>query len=64
MGGGVSNMSCLDFWLELSGPRFLCTVRTLGIKIAQKPYIVWSLGRKALKYESLDPEGYRILRGG
>ena len=28
---------------------------TLGIKIAQKPYIVWSLGPKALIYESLDP---------
>ena len=30
----------------LSGP---------GLKIAQKPYIVWSLGPKALKYESLEP---------
>ena len=27
----------------------------LGIKIAQKPYIVWSLGPKALIYESLEP---------
>ena len=27
---------------------------TLGIKIAQMPYIVWSLGPKALTYESLD----------
>ena len=27
---------------------------TLGIKIAQKPYIVWSLGPTALIYESLD----------
>ena len=27
----------------------------LGIKIAQKPYIVWSLVPKALIYESLDP---------
>ena len=26
---------------------------TLGIKTAQKPYIVWSLGPKALIYESL-----------
>ena len=26
----------------------------LGIKTAQKPYIVWSLGPKALIYESLD----------
>ena len=32
---------------------------TLGIKIAQKPYIVWSLGPKALIYESLDPYGYK-----
>ena len=28
---------------------------TLRIKTAQKPYIVWSLGPKALVYESLDP---------
>ena len=28
---------------------------TLGIKIAQKPYIARSLGPKALIYESLDP---------
>ena len=27
---------------------------SLGIKTAQKPYIVWSLGPKALIYESLD----------
>ena len=30
----------------------------LGIKRAQKPYIVWSLGPEALIYESLDPEGW------
>ena len=30
-------------------------ILTLGIKIVQKPYIVWSLGPKALIYESLDP---------
>ena len=29
--------------------------KTLGIKIAQKPYVVWSLGPKALVYESLEP---------
>ena len=28
---------------------------TLRLKIAQKPHIVWSLGPKALKYESLEP---------
>ena len=28
---------------------------SLGIKIAQKPYIVWSLGPKASIHESLDP---------
>ena len=28
---------------------------TLRLKVAQKPYIVWSLGPKALKYESLEP---------
>ena len=27
---------------------------TLTLKIAQKPYIVWSLGPKAIKYESLE----------
>ena len=27
---------------------------SLGINIAQKPYMVWSLGPKALIYESLD----------
>ena len=27
----------------------------LGIKIAQKPYTVWSLGPKALIYEFLEP---------
>ena len=30
---------------------------TLGIKTAQKPYMVWSLGPKALIYESLDSSG-------
>ena len=30
---------------------------TLRLKIAQKPYIVWSLGPEALKYESLEPKG-------
>ena len=30
---------------------------TLSIKIAQKPYIIGSLGPKALKYESLDAKG-------
>ena len=28
---------------------------TLRLKIAQKLYVLWSLGRKALKYESLEP---------
>ena len=28
---------------------------TLRLKMAQKPYIIWSLGPKALKYESLEP---------
>ena len=31
--------------------------KTLRLKIAQKPYIAWSLGPKALKYESLEPKG-------
>ena len=33
---------------------------TLSIKIAQKPYIIGSLGPKALKYESFDAKGYRV----
>ena len=31
--------------------------QTLCIKIAQKPYIIGSLGPKALKYESFDAKG-------
>ena len=31
------------------------SILTLRLKIAQKPYVVWSLGPKALKYESLEP---------
>ena len=30
---------------------------SFSIKIAQKPYIVGSLGPKALRYESLEPLG-------
>ena len=30
---------------------------TLSIKIAQKPYIIGSLGPKALKYESFEGKG-------
>ena len=33
---------------------------TLRLKIAQKLYIVWSLGPKALNYESLEPKGYDL----
>ena len=32
-------------------------VLTLSIKIAQKPYIIGSLGPKALKYESFEGKG-------
>ena len=35
---------------------------TLGIKIAQKPDIVWSLGPKALIYESLVFLGLKVLK--
>ena len=28
---------------------------SLGLKMAQNPYILWSLGPKALKYASLEP---------
>ena len=36
--------------------RNLFETLALGIGIAQKPYAVWSLGTKALIYESLDSE--------
>ena len=29
----------------------------LRLKIAQKPYVMWSLGPRSLKYESLEPQG-------
>ena len=35
----------------------------LRLKIAQKPCIVWSLGPKALYYESLEPSGKGPFRG-
>ena len=40
-----------------------CTGRSLSLrlKMAQEPYIIWSLGPKASKYESLEPEGYIIV---
>ena len=34
---------------------------TLRLKVAQKPYIVWSLGPKALRYESLEPLGLGFI---
>ena len=37
-----------------------CQDPTLSIKIAQKPYIIGSLGPKALKYESFDAKGHMI----
>ena len=41
--------------LEWGGGRFgFQSLKTLGIKTAQQPYIVGSLGPKALIYESLD----------
>ena len=33
---------------------------TLRLKIAQKPFVIWSLGPKTSKYESLEPEGNGI----
>ena len=38
------------------------STETLRLKIAQKPYIVWSLGPKASKYESLEPKGKSLGR--
>ncbi|CAE7718508.1 unnamed protein product [Symbiodinium microadriaticum] len=40
---------------EFSRLRRNSSVHTLRLKIAQKPYMAWSLGPKALKYESLEP---------
>ena len=40
--------------------RVLDRANTLSIKIAQKPYIIGSLGPKALKYESFDAKGYAV----
>ena len=38
-------------------PDVLCRSITLRLRIAQKPYIVWSLGPKALEHEFLEPKG-------
>ena len=43
-GWGVEDDSC-------SG----CRSVALGLETAPKPYMMWSLGPKALKYESLEP---------
>ena len=41
-----------------AGPELRITqTLTLRLKIAEKPYIVWSLGPIALKYGSLEPYG-------
>ena len=37
--------------------RTFVIAQTLGLKIAEKPYIIGSLGPKALKYESFDAKG-------
>ena len=34
---------------------------TLGLKIAQKPAIVWPLSPKALNFESLEPKGWGFI---
>ena len=50
----------LDLFIhtKVSKPRNLYVEYTLSIKIAQKPYIIVSLGPKALKYESFEGKGY------
>ena len=40
----------------VNGPK--SPINTRRRKTAQEPYIVWSLGPKASKYESLEPKGY------
>ena len=40
---------------------FLLHTYTLRLKMAQKPYIIWSLGPKTFEYESLEPSSYGDL---
>ena len=62
-GFGVGGLRDFGFVLTASPPalKVICIIIagvwgfTLRLKIAPKPYIVWSLGPKALKYESLEP---------
>ena len=50
--GGGSAQECLpERFAKISNV-------SLSIKIAQKPYIMGSLGPKALKYESFDAKGF------
>ena len=44
-----------DVEISLMNPETPTELLALGIKIAQKPYIVFFLGPKALIYEPLDP---------
>ena len=41
----------INSWEDVSP----CVSVTLRLKMARKPYIIWSLSPKALTYESLEP---------
>ena len=56
-------MPLMDSWGSLNSACQLVQGLTLSIKIAQKPYIIGSLGRKALKYESFEGEGKTVEHG-
>ena len=57
--GEVSGPFVTYFQAPGSASSGLCWLRegarSLRLKTAQKPYIIWSLGPKALKYESSEP---------
>ena len=54
-----SRVPCSGFQRDFKGDlEGLMRFITLGINIAPKFYVVWSLGPKALIYESLEP--YRV----
>ena len=54
LGSSFQDLGSLGFRVPALRFKYYSGV-SLGIKIGQKPYIVWSVGPKALIYESLDP---------
>ena len=45
--------------MGLNQYRYIMSTQNLSIKMAQKPYILGSLGPKALTYESFEGKGYK-----